>query len=431
MNNRHEFFKYVIPAVIAFALSGIYSIVDGFFVGNTIGDDGLSAVNIAYPVVALMSAVGTGIGMGGAVHYSIHKAQGEEAKANQYVSLGWWMMLISSVILTIVVYAFADSILRLLGAQNNILVLADEYIKYIAIGTIFQVLGTGIIPYIRNYGGSVCAMTSMMFGFGINIVLDYLFVWVMGLGMCGAAVATNIGQFATAAIAIGYELYKRKFFLRVSVEHALEVCKGIIRVGIAPFGLTLTPNISLLLVNRFSAEYGGDHAVATYACIAYVICVIYLILQGVGDGSQPLMSKYYGENNIKVLNHVRLMSYGFALALAIIGMLLMFITRGFIGTVFGTSAAVNAEITRIMPIFLISVPFVAVTRIATASFYATENAILSYILTFIEPILLFALLLTLPRIGGQMMIWWSTVLARILAAILAAVLTWRSHTAHS
>ena len=84
-----------------------------------------------------------------------------------------------------------------------------------------------------------------------------------------------------------------------------------------------------------------------------------------------------------------------------------------------------------MPIFLISVPFVAVTRIATASFYATENAILSYILTFIEPILLFALLLTLPRIGGQMMIWWSTVLARILAAILAAVLTWRSHTAHS
>ena len=429
MDNRREFFRYVIPAVIAFALSGIYSIVDGFFVGNTIGDDGLSAVNIAYPLVALMAAVGTGIGMGGAVHYSIHMAQGDENKAKQYVSIGWWMMLISGLVLTIIIYAFADNILRLLGAQNNILKHASEYIRTIAIGTILQVLGTGIIPYIRNYGGSVCAMTAMMLGFGANIVLDYLFVWVMGLGMSGAAIATVIGQGVTAAIAVGYELLKRKFFVRVNAESISEVCRGIIRVGIAPFGLTLTPNISLLLVNRFSADYGGNHAVATYACIAYVICIVYLILQGVGDGSQPLMSKYYGENNHEALKYVSRMAYGLALLLAITGMLSMFVIRGFIGASFGTSAKVNAEIARIMPIFLISVPFVAVTRIATASFYATEKAVLSYILTFIEPVLLFVLLMILPPIGGQMLIWWSTVLARILAAILAIVLTMRFKSA--
>ena len=81
MNNRSTFFKYVIPSIIAFALSGVYAIIDGYFVGNIIGDAGLSAINIAYPIVALIQAVGTGIGMGGAVYYSINVAEGNHQKA--------------------------------------------------------------------------------------------------------------------------------------------------------------------------------------------------------------------------------------------------------------------------------------------------------------------------------------------------------------
>lgn len=100
----------------------------------------------------------------------------------------------------------------------------------------------------------------------------------------------------------------------------------------------------------------------------------------------------------------------------------MFLIRTRIGTLFGSSEQVNTEIARVLPIFLISVPFVAVTRIATATFYATERSILSYILTFIEPVLMLILMLILPHFGGQIMIWWSTVFARIISALLAAAL---------
>lgn len=191
----------------------------------------------------------------------------------------------------------------------------------------------------------------------------------------------------------------------------------------APFGLALTPNISLVFINRFSASYGGEKAIAIYACISYIICIVYLILQGVGDGSQPLMSRYYGEKETAKLKDIQKMAYTFAIILATLSCVIMFLTRTSIGALFGSSNEVNHEIAKTMPIFLVSIPFVAITRVATASFYATEKSVFSYILTFIEPIFMLLFMLILPRFGGQVMIWWSTIIARILTAMIALLLT--------
>lgn len=424
MNHKSLFFRYVIPSIIAFALSGIYAIVDGYFVGNTIGDVGLSAINIAYPIVAILQALGTGIGMGGAVYYSINMAEKKEKRAEEFIAASWWLLVMVSVIITFVIYFFASGILKLLGAEGVLLKNATEYIKIIAIGAILQILGTGLIPFIRNYGSSFWSMFAMMGGFLTNIVLDFIFVWICGMGMKGAALATIAGQGVTVAIAIIYARCNKKLFVHVALQNVKELCGSIFRVGLAPFGLALTPNISLVFINRFSAFYGGEKAIATYACISYIICIVYLILQGVGDGSQPLMSRYYGEKDAKSLKDIRKMAYIFAVVLAVIGAVIMYISRTKIGILFGASAEVSNEIAKIVPIFLVSLPFVAITRIATAGFYATEKNRLSYILTFIEPVLMFVFMLILPALfGGQLMIWWSTVLARIFAAVLALVLT--------
>lgn len=430
MSDKRTFFKYVIPSVIAFALSGVYAIVDGYFVGNTIGDAGLSAINIAYPIVAVLQALGTGIGMGGAVYYSINTAEKNDKKAKEFVATSWWLLLLVSAIITVVVYLLSENLLKLLGAQGQILIFATDYIKIIALGSILQIMGTGLIPMMRNYGGSFWSMFAMIGGFVTNIVLDYVFVWVCEFGMKGAAGATIIGQGVTVLIAVVYSLAKRKFFLRVKFSDLKEICKSIFKVGLAPFGLALTPNISLVLINRFSASYGGEKAIATYACVSYIICIVYLILQGVGDGSQPLMSRYYGEKNIDGLKSVQKMAYVFAVFLSVIGVVVMYAVKGNIGVLFGASSEVSNEISQIVPIFLVSLPFVAVTRIATASFYATEKSVLSYILTFIEPVLMLIFMLILPLFGGQVMIWWSTVFARIVSAVLALILTKYQHKSY-
>lgn len=429
MNKASEtktFFQYVIPSVLSFALSGVYAIVDGFFVGNSLGDIGLSAVNIAYPIAAVIQAIGTGIGMGGAIYYSIHKAEKKEKEARMFTAGAIWLMLASTVILTALFFFLSSPILRLLGASGNLLALAEEYTVIIALGTGLQIIGTGLVPFIRNLGGSFYAMIAMVAGFITNIILDYLFVWVWEQGVAGAAIATIIGQGVTLLIALAYLLQKREFTLKIPFSKIAAVSASILKIGIAPFGLAMSPNISLVIINRFSVSYGGEAAVATYACIAYMICIIYLVFQGVGDGSQPLISRHYGERDVMRLKNIRRLAYGFSLLLAVVGCIIMYLTRGSLGLLFGASSEVNIEISKIIPIFLVSVPFVAINRVTTASFYATEKSAFSYVLTFIEPFLMLVLMLILPPLfGGQIMIWWSTVIARILSAVLALIL--KSH----
>ena len=331
--------------------------------------------------------------------------------------------MISSALLTVSAFLLKGALLRLLGANGELLSLGEEYIAVIAFGAALQVIGTGFVPFIRNHGGSFYAMVSMVAGFVTNIILDYLFVWVLGQGVSGAAWVTVAGQGATMLIALAYFIRKGQFTLSIPFSRLGKVSASILKIGIAPFGLAMSPNISLIIINRFSISYGGEPAIATYACIAYVICIIYLVLQGVGDGSQPLLSMHYGGKDLDRLKSTRKMAFGFAMFLSLIGCIILYLTKGSLGVLFGASEFVNAEIAKIMPIFLVSVPFVAILRITTASFYATEKSAFSYVLTFIEPLFMLALMLILPPLfGGQIMIWWSTVFARILSAVLAVIL---------
>lgn len=224
-------------------------------------------------------------------------------------------------------------------------------------------------------------------------------------------------------MALVYMLRYKQFTLNIPVSDMAAVSKNIIKIGIAPFGLAMTPNISLIIINRFSIFYGGEKAVAAYSCIAYIVSIVYLIFQGVGDGSQPIISKYYGEGNLRRLRETRKLAYEFGIALSLINCVLMYLARYNIGVLLGVSAEVNAEVANIIPIFLISVPFAVVTRITTASFYATEESLSSYILTYIEPLFMLLFMFLLPPLfGGQIMIWWSTVFARILSAGLSFIL---------
>ena len=423
MSEMRTFFKYVIPSVLSFALSGIYAIVDGFFVGHSVGDIGLSAINVAYPVSAVLQAAGTGIGIGGAVYYSISMAEKKEKRARDFTAATLWMLIICSVILTVLTFCFNTPILQLLGAEGQLLSLGAEYNRVIALDAGLQILSTGLIPFIRNHGGPLYAMISMVAGFITNVVLDYLFVWVFGQGLTGAALATILGQGITLLFALVYFMREKIFTLCIGFSRLIKLAGSVIKVGISPFGLTMTPNISLIIINRFSILYGGGQAVAVYACIAYIICIVYLLFQGVGDGRQPIISRYYGEKSLNRLKSIRRLAYGCGIFLAIISCVILLAGRNYIGILFGSSPEVNMEIARIMPIFLISVPFVAVTRVTTASFYAIEESSLSYVLTYIEPVLMLVLMLILPPLaGGQIMVWWSTVITRILAAFLAMFL---------
>lgn len=423
IHDMKAFLKYVLPSVLSFALSGVYAIIDGFFIGNSMGDIGLSTINVAYPIVALIQALGTGLGMGGAIYYSISHAEKKEAEAKEYTATAFWLLIFSSFFTSIIILLMNDSLLKLLGANAQLLILGHEYLVIIALGAGLQIMSTGLVPFIRNHGGSAYAMISMMAGFITNIILDYRYVWIFNQGVRGAAFATVIGQGVTMLMALAYLIWYRQLSFRVMLPNIMKSSLSILKVGIAPFGLVMTPNIVLMMINRFSILYGGEKAVAVYACIAYVMCILDLILQGVGDGSQPLISWYYGKKDYTQMKHIRKLAYEFSIVLSLIGCIIMYFEKAHIGILFGSSNEVNREIIFVLPIFLLSAPFAAYTRITIASFYATEESTFSYLLTFSEPFFLFLFILLLPPLwGGQRMIWWSSVFARIGSALFAFIL---------
>lgn len=418
MNQYKMFARFVIPSVLAFALSGVYTIVDGFFVGRSMGDAGLSAINIAFPVVSLIQSLGTGIGMGGSVLWMVKKGTSGPEEAGKYVRGVLLLLLLVSIATTAGLLFVTEPILRLFGAEGQLLVLGKEYLDVIVIGAAFQIFATGIVPIIRNNGSSVFALIVMMSGFLTNIVLDYLFVWAFDMGTEGAAIATILGQAVTTVEAFAYLLY-RKLPIKGSLSGFGRIAGNIARVGIAPFGLTLSPMVSLMLINRFSMMNGGEAAVACYACLAYVLTIVQMLMQGVGDGSQPLISQYYGEGKAAQVWHTRRVAYVTAIVLAFACNSLLFALRGGLGGLFGASESTGAMVTEVLPIFLLGLLFYAFSRITTSSFYATEKNLYSYICVYAEPVLLLILLFILPGFLGQSGVWWSVVSSQILTAFLA------------
>ena len=416
MGRFKPFAACVFPAVFAFALSGIYAIVDGFFVGRSIGDTGLSAINIAYPVTALIQAAGTGTGMGGAVMYSVRLAEKRDSEAENFMKGVFFYLALTGILLTVILFPLTDPLLSLMGADGELMKPGREYLSVIVLGSVFQVFGTGVVPLIRNQGKSIQAMYCMIGGFVTNIFLDYLFVWVLRLGMAGAAWASVAGQAVTMA---GGLLCMRGQKIPVGIpRQALSVFFSIWRIGLAPFGITMCPMISLLLMNRASLQYGGSEGVACYACIAYVITIMYLILQGVGDGSQPLMSRFYGEDNKKEVRITRTMAYAAAVVMGVALAVLLYWCRNGIGVLFGASETVSLAVGTDLYIFLAAVPFLAFLRVTTAGFYATEQTRFSYMIVYGEPIFLALLLPALPAWMGLKGVWWSQTGAQILTALM-------------
>lgn len=412
-----QFWKNVLPSMIAFAFSGIYAIVDGIFVGQNVGDAGLAAINIAYPLTALIQASGAGIGMAGAIWLAI--CIGKQDKESEKVYLGNTCVLlaISGVILTVFLSLFHASILKLFGADGKILEYAVSYIRIIAFGSVFQILATGLIPMIRNYNGAVTAMFAMIAGFVTNVILDWLFVSVYSFGTAGAALATVIGQGITILPCLAFLVIKKKCHNYAVYRLHKKAVKELLATAVSPFGLTLSPNIMIVILNKGAIVYGNEVAVACYAIISYVICVVQLLLQGIGDGCQPLIGRYYGANDIPALKKVGTLAFRFAPAVALCSVAALYAARNLIPRLFGASEQAAYLFANVLPYFILGLLFLSFSRITTSYFYATQKNTLAYILIYGEPLILFFLVsFVLPPLFQLNGLWMSVPVTQFLVA---------------
>ena len=302
-----------IPTVFSLLMSGLYGVMDGLFVGRAVGDAGLAAINIAWPIAAVITAVGIGIGSGGSVLYSNSNGKGEQERGELVYHQTITLLFAAAMVLLIVLGFTYPAILSALGAKGDVYQKAVEYIQIIIFGAVFQVMGTGFIPMLRNRNLAFQAMVSMAAGMGVNGVLNYLLLFVVKIGIRGAAVGTIAAQFVVLVIS-SYLIYGRqKVHLKVVWQH--KIIGDILKIGISAFGLSLAPSIVLLFTNLQCLKYGGDAAVACYAVISYIVFPVQSMLMGIGDGTQPLMSFYSGAKKMEELRFVKKIA-----SIAVVGM---------------------------------------------------------------------------------------------------------------
>lgn len=417
-----EYLKYVIPTMITFTLAGFYSIVDGIFVGHAVGDAGLAGVNVAFPLVALIMAVGTGIGMGGGVISSIARGAGNETRSRRAVGTTFSMLLLAAVPIMALLFAFAAQICELLGGRGETLVQATSYISVIAWGVPFQILVTGSTPLIRNQGKVAYAMAVQVLAGLMNVVLDYVFVILLGWGTAGAAAATVVSQIMSFVLVIVFFAKKENRISRRDLRIDLKIAGHTLRLGLAPFGLTLLPEATVVAININLATYGGETALAAYAVVSYTACVIQMLIQGVGDGSQPLISKYYGAGKADGVRRFRNTNYLIAISLGTLGLVAMYLLRDQIPVLFGASEQTAGLIAFALPIFSMAYVFYGFTHASTSYFYAVDDAKASNAIVYGEAILVVVIVFGMAWLFGLNGIWLSVTVVQMILAVVAGVL---------
>ena len=353
MNRRYllkRIAKDCIPTIFSLLMSGLYAVMDGLFVGRAVGDAGLAAINIAWPIAAVITAVGIGIGSGGSVLYSNCKGKGEEERGEQVYHQTITLLAAAGLFLLIVLGVTYPFILRGMGARGDVYQKAAEYIQIIIFGSAFQILGTGFVPMLRNRNLAFQAMISMAAGMGVNGVLNYILLFIVKIGIRGAAVGTIAAQFVVLMISFYFIYGKQKVRLKIVWKN--EMIAEIFKIGISAFGLSLAPSVVLLFTNLQCLKYGGDAAVACYAVISYIVFPVQSMLMGIGDGTQPLMSFYSGAGRREELGFVKKVA---SIAVVVLGVIFfgtvllvsnkipgIFGMQGESSVYFGTGMAVSA-----------------------------------------------------------------------------------------
>lgn len=421
---NRQFMHYVIPSMIAMLFSGFYSIVDGLFVGNSIGNVGLAAINLVYPIQVVLNATATGVGIGGSVLVSIYRGEVKERDMEHSAMQTIILLLIFGAILPVFFLGTKGIILNFLGAEGAIYKGADDYITTILIGGMLPVLGNGLNPIVRNQGKPIVATQNMVAGLVTNIVLDYVFIYKMNLGMFGAALATITAQGVVATMNVIYvvKLNHKNFKMDYILPNIAKI-KRIMKIAISPFGQTIVPSIIIILTNWKCIEYGGDGAVAIYSVISYVLACAQLLIQGIGDGVQPLFSYYFGANKERELHYV----YNKAFFLcSIFSVFLMVMTMVFsvqLAKYFNISPELMNETALALKTTAFAYAFFGVTRVTSAYFYATNHTKFSNLLIYIEPIVIApAMLWIFTELFGLSGVWMAYPAIQVILSSISLVL---------
>lgn len=430
MSVEKLFTKLLVPTIMGMAASALFTVVDGIFVGNGIGSDAMAAVNISAPIFMIISGVGLMFGMGGGILTSINLSQGKKKVANINFTQSVIALVFISLVMTLLLTIFPHKIATLFGSDEYLMDMVVEYLFWFSISLPFTVLVVALPFFIRLTNPKI-SMWAMLAATVVNIILDYLFIFVFKWGLFGAAIATDIGEFVGAAIMIIYlfrhSIAIRFVWLKLSVKSLLLTLRNVgymIKLGFSVFLSEITISVMIISGNYVFMDYMGADGVAAYSVICYLFPIIFMVFNATVQSAQPIISYNYGCGQMKRSDNALRLSMLFTLAFAFSIMLLFICFTRSIVTLFipDTASAAWGYAVAGLPLFATDYLFFGINIIIIGYYTSIERLRRAISLTVLRGILPVVFFFTLPLLLDVNGIWLAVAAGDITTTVVIVIL---------
>lgn len=425
--------KFAVPSIISMLIAALYNMVDQIYIGHGIGYLGNSATSVVYPLTVIALAIALLFGSGCGAYFSICQGRKEYEKSCKAVGNAFLMTLICSLVLVAVYCIFRQQFLNLFGATENNMDYAMEYFSYLMIGIPFYMLSNMLNIIIRADGSPHLAMGINCIGCILNIILDPVAIFVLDMGMMGAAVATVLGQAVSGMLSVAYLFHTKSFHLKKS-SFVLDwkILKSVMELGISSFFTQVTIVVVTAVLNnalvKYGAlsKYGADIPLTVIGIVMKIFSVISGISIGLTIGIQPIASYNYGAGNF---NRVKKLFQNMLISEFCIGVAALVLFEVFpaqIVSIFGSGDALYMEFAILtMRIYLSGIVFTCVQKGCGAFMQAVGKPLFSATMSLVREVVHIVLIIILPVNFGVMGILYSAPICDVVAIIVTGLLTYR------
>lgn len=426
--------QYALPAIIGTSVNALYNIIDRFFIGNApnLGDDAMTAIGIALPVMTIISAIGMLVGAGSASRISIYMGQGDKKSAEKILGNALLLQTSIAVPMTALLILFLPQILERLGATGTTYDYAYEFLMFLLPGSILSTICFGFNNMMRASGHPEKAMYTMLLTVVINIILAPLFIYVFEWGMMGAALATVIAMF------IGMCFVLQHFLNRTSnialkpenIKFDKKIVKAILSIGMSPFLIQLVGSMvaftiihQLQIYGNMNSTNGGDTAVAAYTIMNTLVMLVIMLITGLTQGMQPIVGYNYGANKMNRVKDALIYTIKVGIAFGTVGFIIGVFIPDLIVRPFNPEAELAEASIKALKIVTLMLPMVGFQIVVTSFFQSLGMVKKSIFLSLSRQLFFFIPgLIILPLFWGLDGVWISFPVSDFLATLTTGIL---------
>ena len=363
-----------LPMLVAQIFNLLYNVVDRIYIARIpdVGTTALGAVGLCFPVIVIITAFSNLFGTGGAPLFSIARGKGDREEASQIMNTSFTMLCYCAVMLLLFGLIFARPILRIFGASNEALPYAYPYMMIYLLGTVASMIATGMNPFINSQGYSTVGMLSVALGAVTNLILDPIFIFVFGFGIKGAAIATILSQFLSAAFVVNFLHNKAEYRVKLlgfrELTDSLTLVKNIVSLGTAGFIMQLTNSLVTICCNNVLAVTGGDLYVSVMTIVSSVRQIIETPLHSLTEGSSPILSFNYGARKPKRVKKAAIVMTLLVLAYSAIAWGAILLVPEFLIGIFSSDPVLQADAVPALKLYFAAFIFMDLQYIGQTTF---------------------------------------------------------------